>query len=93
MVPVAFCAPISRAQNQSDRIAGAGRQQGGRDYSRAAMCSRCEAAPWPKRGGCEACCNKKTDPKVCFIGTLFSLFFSRFQGNSKSNFRGSEGVT
>ena len=67
MGPVQWCARQSRALNQSDRIADVRRTAGGRDYSRAAMCSHCEPAEVGERGGCEGLWSKKTDPKVCYF--------------------------
>ena len=86
MGPAQFCARQSRALNQSDRIAGAGRQQGGRDYSRAAMCSRCEPAEVGERGGCEAIEIKKDPWSFWTKGLNYALFCFMFREKIKIEF-------
>ena len=95
MVPVQWCAAISRAQNQSDRIADVRRTAGGRDYLRAVQCSRCEAASWASvADGKPVAIKKQTRRSVSLVLCLgiFFIFFTLFDGKLKSNFRGSEGV-
>ena len=57
------------------------------------MCSRCEPAEVGERGGCEAIEIKKDPWSGWTKGLNYALFLIMFHGNSKSNFRGSEGVT